>query len=107
MSSKIFVAWLQSVALEPDFIPNVTIQKVGDGEGFYTALVRPRDFDAQRKYPVIVDVYGGPHLQQVTNSWRGLDYMYEQLLAERGVIVWACDNRTASGKGAECFRRVG
>ncbi len=45
--------------------------------------------------------YGGPHAQQVRNAWGGSQYMYHQLLAQANVIVWICDNRTASGKGSE------
>ena len=74
--------------------------KARDGFVMEAMMLKPSAFDRSKKYPVIQHVYGGPHLQQVTHSWRGLDYMYEQLLAERGVLVWACDNRTASGKGA-------
>ena len=51
---------LPSVAEEPGFTPRVTIEKVGDGAGFYTATVLPHGFDPAKKYPVIVDVYGGP-----------------------------------------------
>jgi dipeptidyl-peptidase-4 len=56
-------------------------------------------------------IYGGPHSQQVVNAWRGTEYLYHQLLAQHGVIVWVCDNRTASGKGAEsewaAYRNLG
>src|SRR5262249_45209579 len=61
---------------------------------------KPPDFDPSRKYPVYQFVYAGPHLQTVVNSWRRSEYLYHQLLAQHGVIVWTCDNRTASGKGA-------
>ncbi len=40
-----------------------------------------------------------PTRQQVANAWGGTDFLYHQLLAQRGIIVWICDNRTASGKG--------
>jgi dipeptidyl-peptidase-4 len=45
--------------------------------------------------------YGGPHAPLVRNSWGGTEYMYHQFLAQKGIIVWICDNRTASGKGVE------
>jgi dipeptidyl-peptidase-4 len=72
-----------------------------DGFVMEAMMIKPRDFDPSRKYPVYQFTYGGPHAQQVLDRWRGTDYLYHQLLAERGIIVWICDNRTASGKGAE------
>src|SRR6201999_3566507 len=60
---------LPSVAAEPPFKPAVSIQKVGD---YWTAVVRPRDFDPKKKYPVVLDVYGGPrhlHVVQAMRNW--------------------------------------
>src|SRR5439155_13441795 len=51
---------LPSVAEEPPFVPKAELARVGGGGGFYAALVRPRDFDLRKRYPVIVHVYGGP-----------------------------------------------
>jgi dipeptidyl-peptidase-4 len=82
-----------------------------DGFVMEAMMIKPRDFDPSRTYPVYQFTYGGPHSQQVVNRWRGSDYMYHQLLAQNGIIVWICDNRTASGKGAESewplFRNFG
>ena len=50
---------LPSVAQEPPFVPKVEWLKVGE-QGFHAAIVRPHGFDPKKKYPVIVDVYGGP-----------------------------------------------
>ena len=72
-----------------------------DGFVMEAMILRPPDFDPSRRYPVYQLTYGGPHSQQVRNAWRGSEGMYHQLLAQKGVIVWICDNRTASGKGAE------
>jgi len=72
-----------------------------DGFVMEAMIIRPPDFDPSRRYPVYQLTYGGPHSQQVRNAWRGAEGMYHQLLAQKGVIVWICDNRTASGKGAE------
>ncbi len=63
-------------------------------------IIRPPNFDPARKYPVYEYTYSGPHAPQVRNAWGGSTYLFHQLLAERGVVVWICDNRTASGKGA-------
>ena len=63
-------------------------------------MIKPPDFDPSRRYPVYQHVYGGPHIQRVRNAWGGSSYMFWQLLAQHGVIVWVMDNSTASGKGA-------
>jgi dipeptidyl-peptidase-4 len=74
--------------------------KARDGFLLEAMMIKPPGFDPSRRYPVYQTVYGGPHLQHLVNRWSGSNYLYEQLLAEHGIIVWECDNRTASGKGA-------
>ena len=71
-----------------------------DGFVMEAMMITPPDFDPSRRYPVFQHTYGGPHAQQVRNAWGGSATMFYQLLAQRGVIVWVMDNRTASGKGA-------
>ena len=75
--------------------------KTRDGFVMEAMMLKPPDFDPARRYPVYQHTYGGPHAPQVKNSWQGTTGMFHQLLAQQGVIVWICDNRTASGKGAE------
>ncbi len=72
--------------------------KAPDGATLYAQLLKPAGFDPQRKYPVIVDVYGGPHVQLVQKRWDGRS-LYEQLLAENGFLVWTLDNRGSWGRG--------
>jgi dipeptidyl-peptidase-4 len=85
--------------------------KTRDGFVMEAVMIKPPDFDPSRRYPVFQHIYGGPHAQQVRNAWGGTGYLFHQLLAQRGIIVWICDNRTASGKGAEStwtgYRRFG
>jgi dipeptidyl-peptidase-4 len=76
-----------------------------DGFTMEAMMIKPPDFDPRKKYPVYQFTYGGPHAQQVRNSWT-LQTMYHQLLAQKGVIVWICDNRSASGKGIESTSAV-
>ena len=71
-----------------------------DGFVMEAMMITPPDFDPSRRYPVFQHTYGSPHTQQVRNAWGGSATMFYQLLAQRGVIVWVMDNRTASGKGA-------
>ncbi|HUF88642.1 MAG TPA: DPP IV N-terminal domain-containing protein [Gemmatimonadota bacterium] len=64
------------------------------------ALWRPRDFDPERRYPVLVYTYGGPGAQVVVDNWlsrgRGL---WHQLLVQRGFLVWSCDGRGSGARG--------
>ena len=82
---------------KPEFVQ----VRTRDGFVMEAEMIRPPDFDPSRRYPVYQFTYGGPHNQQVRNAWGGAEYMYHQLLAQQGIIVWICDNRTASGKGIE------
>lgn len=75
--------------------------KTRDGFAMEAMMIRPPDFDATKKYPVLEYTYSGPHAPQVRNGWGGSIYMWHQLMAQKGYIVWILDNRTASGKGAE------
>jgi dipeptidyl-peptidase-4 len=75
--------------------------KTRDGFMMEAMMIKPPDFDAQKKYPVMSFTYSGPHAPQVRNGWGSQTYMFHQLLAQKGYIIWVCDNRTASGKGLE------
>lgn len=75
--------------------------KTRDGFEMEALMIRPPDFDPNKKYPVMSYTYSGPHAPQVKNSWGGATYLWHQLLAQKGYIIWICDNRTASGKGAQ------
>jgi dipeptidyl-peptidase-4 len=84
--------------------------KTRDGFVMEAMMIKPPDFRPDGKYPVYQWVYGGPHSQRVLNAWAS-ENMFLQLVAQSGIIVWVCDNRTASGKGAEstwpAFKRLG
>jgi dipeptidyl-peptidase-4 len=90
------VAFEQYTLSTPEFVQ----VKTRDGFVMEAMMIKPPDFDPSRRYPVYQFTYGGPHAPQVRNAWTR-EYMYHQLLAQHGVIVWICDNRTASGKGLE------
>jgi dipeptidyl-peptidase 4 len=74
--------------------------KARDGFVMEALLIKPANFDPAKKYPVYEYHYGGPHAQQVVNSWGGTGRLFQQMIANQGVVVWLCDNRAASGKGA-------
>jgi len=80
--------------------------KTRDGFPMEAMMIVPPDFDSSKKYPVMSFTYSGPHAPQVKNQWGGNAWMFKQLLAQKGYIIWVCDNRTASGKGVESERSV-
>jgi dipeptidyl-peptidase-4 len=92
---------------KPEFVQ----VKTRDGFTLEAMLIKPVGFDPSRKYPVYQHTYAGPHAPQVRNSWGGTTMMYHHLLAQRGIAVWICDNRSASGKGAQsawvAYKRLG
>jgi len=72
--------------------------KAPDGTKLYARLVKPPDFDPHKKYPVIVNVYGGPEVQIVRDEW-GVTSLDDQLFAEHGFLLWSLDNRGSWGRG--------
>jgi dipeptidyl-peptidase-4 len=95
---------LPSVAEEPGFTPKVEFTRIGEAPGFFAAIVRPRDFDPKMKYPVIVDVYGGPGHQTVLTAMR--NWLLPQWLADQGFIIVSIDNRGTPGRGHDWERAV-
>ncbi|MCP4902336.1 MAG: prolyl oligopeptidase family serine peptidase [bacterium] len=85
--------------------------KADDGTTLYSAMIRPPDFDPEKRYPVLLYVYGGMHAQLVQNSWGGSRHLFYRLLAQEGIIVYWLDNRGtwARGKAFESVvhRRLG
>jgi dipeptidyl-peptidase-4 len=78
---------------------NIFTIKSKDGTDLYCRMIKPTDFDASKKYPVIVYVYGGPHAQLVTNSWLGGANLFFNFLAQQGYIVFTMDNRGSANRG--------
>ncbi len=64
-------------------------------------LIKPANFDPNKKYPVVVYVYGGPHAQLVTNSWLGGASLWMYQMANRGYLVFTLDNRGSANRGFE------
>jgi dipeptidyl-peptidase-4 len=75
--------------------------KARDGFVLVAMMIRPPDFVPTRRFPVYQFTYAGPATAQVRNEWGGSQYIFHQLLAQQGVIVWVLDNRSAAGKGVE------
>jgi dipeptidyl-peptidase-4 len=71
----------------------------GDGTKLCASIIRPPDFDASRKYPVLVNVYAGPAVQNVRNEWDGASFLWLQMMAEKGYIIFTLDNRGSYFRG--------
>jgi dipeptidyl-peptidase 4 len=97
------IAELPSVADKPPFMPAPDYSTVG-ALGFDALVLRPHNFDAARKYPVIVAVYAGPAAKMVWAAPR--NYFADQCMADRGYIVAVSDNRGTPGRDHAWFRAV-
>lgn len=64
-------------------------------------MLKPSNFDATKKYPVYFNVYGGPGHNEVLDNWDGNDYVYHQLLAQKGYIIVTVDPRGTMYQGAK------
>ncbi len=62
-------------------------------------MIKPANFDPNKKYPVLMYVYGGPGHNTVVNSWGGANYLWFQLLAEKGYVIVSVDNRGTGSRG--------
>jgi dipeptidyl-peptidase 4 len=73
--------------------------KSRDGASLNCSMIKPPHFDPDKKYPVIVYTYGGPHAQVVLNAWGGPSLLWHQMMAQKGYIIFALDNRGSAGRG--------
>jgi dipeptidyl-peptidase-4 len=100
----------QRIGEEYEILPTELIDfRTADGTLLYARLIRPAGFEPGKKYPAVVLVYGGPDSQGVRNTWMGPDL--DQVLANKGFVVWQVDNRGSSGRGhafeTPVFRKLG
>ncbi len=79
--------------------------KTVDGTSLNGYLIKPADFDPNKKYPVLMYVYGGPGSQNVTNAWGGTRDFWHHHLASLGYIVACVDNRGTGARGRD-FKHV-
>jgi dipeptidyl-peptidase-4 len=101
------VGELVSLAEAPSFGPDLsaTIDYVTVGSPpLYAVIIRPRDFEPRRKYPVIVSVYGGPGSQTVRKG--SSRYVFNQWIADHGYAVVSIDGRGTGGRGRAWTRTV-
>ena len=69
-------------------------------------LIKPVDFDPDKKYPVILYVYGGPHTQLVTNTYQAKLRRWEMYMAQHGYVVFVLDGRGTPGHGTEYEKAI-
>jgi dipeptidyl-peptidase-4 len=72
---------------------------IGSGIKLNAWFIKPPNFDSTSRYPVLFYVYGGPGSQTVTDAWGGQNYLWYQMLAQRGYIVASVDNRGTGARG--------
>lgn len=81
-------------------ISEIKTIKAADGStDLFTRLIKPSNFDATKKYPVLVYVYGGPHAQLITNSYLDGANLWMYWMAEQGYLVFTVDNRGSDNRG--------
>ena len=76
--------------------------KAADGQtDLFYRMVKPNHFDANKKYPTVVYVYGGPHAHNVEASWHWYSRTWETYMAQKGYIVFILDNRGSENRGRD------
>ncbi len=81
---------------------SISTIKAADGiTDLYYRLIKPVDFDPNKKYPAIIYVYGGPHAQLINNEWLGGARMWQYYMAQKGYVMLTVDNRGSANRGLE------
>jgi dipeptidyl-peptidase-4 len=81
--------------------PEFVTFKADDGLDLYGYFIKPPDFDPARKYPVLVSIYGGPGAPVVRNAWGGSRFLWHQMLAQKGIVVFVMDNRSSGPRSRD------
>ncbi|OHU85692.1 MULTISPECIES: S9 family peptidase [Pseudoalteromonas] len=103
-----FVTWLEQNALNEHhpltpYLSDLAKPEYGtltaeDGQTLHYRLFKPAKLEKGKQYPVIVNVYGGPHAQRVVNNWRSKN-LYFQYMAQQGYVIFQLDNRGSYNRG--------
>ena len=103
-----FITWLEENKLDKShpltpylaylIAPEYGTLTAEDGQIMHYRLFKPTNYQDGKKHPVIVNVYGGPHAQRVTNSWRSKN-LYFQYMAQQGYVIFQLDNRGSYNRG--------
>ncbi len=79
----------------------VTLKTVDGKTDLFGRLIKPVNFDPNKKYPVVVYVYGGPHSQLVNKSWHNSARWWQYYMASQGYIAFTLDNRGTNNRGRD------
>lgn len=89
-------------------VPEYGTLKAEDGQDLYYSVQVPPDFDPQKSYPALVEIYGGPHAQTVNRNWERLS---DQFYSRQGYVVFRIDNRGMANRGRKfedvIYRQMG
>ena len=92
-------------------MPEITLGTIKAGDGktdLYYRLVKPVNFDANKKYPAVIYVYGGPHAQMITDVRNYGAGGWDIYMAQLGYVMLTVDNRGSANRGLEfenCIHR--
>lgn len=98
---------LVAVLLEPPRVepgqqePELFSHVLSSGHTVYGMLFKPPQLEAGRKYPTVLTIYGGPEVQLVTNSFKGMRHLRQHLLASENYVVVVVDCRGSRHRGVE------
>jgi dipeptidyl-peptidase-4 len=94
------VAWIEANTLDATHpywpyhdqhvLPQYGSLRAEDGQELYYSLIKPAGFDSTHRYPVFLNVYGGPSVQNVDRRW---PRMIDEYMAQQGYVVFTLDNR--------------
>lgn len=95
-------------------VPEYSCGKIKAADGvtdLYYRMVKPINFDPNKKYPTVIYVYGGPHAHNVDASWHYGSRSWETYMAQKGYLLFILDNRGSENRGKEfeqaTFRHLG
>jgi dipeptidyl-peptidase-4 len=86
--------------------PELFTIPAADGFPMPAQILKPKDFDPNKPYPLIFHVYGGPSAPTVFNQWQGSSLFYDNLLLERGFLVVKFDHRSATAISKKLENRL-
>ncbi|RQO32337.1 S9 family peptidase [Taibaiella sp. KBW10] len=91
-------------------VEDVTLM-ADDGTPLFGKIVYPANFDRTKKYPTIVYLYNGPHVQLVTNTYPASGNLWYEYMAQRGYVIFTMDGRGSGNRGQKfeqaTFRQLG
>jgi len=79
---------------------------IGEGVVLDAWMLKPNNFDATKKYPVLVYVYGEPAGQTVLDSWGGAEELFHRYIAKQGYVVLSIDNRGTPAPRGRDWRKI-